>query len=310
MTDNDGVIYKVYDATKPGRVRYIGQTVRGVRARERGHWAEAKRLPESTIPMHRFLRKRPDDGVTVVFEVLETTPVEFLDDREIHWISFYRDIGQADLNVTDGGGGFRGRVYSEEEREAKRLSMMGRFRGDKAPSAKLTWEDVREIRKHRQLAWTSEEELAEIFGVNQMSINSILRNLYWVDEGFDPETIIPRPAYTHANNRQIPEETVREIRELRMREWVSEKEIARRYGLTRSNVNNILRAHRWPDPTYDPSKLIRAGGDGMGSKITPEQAEEIKGLRGSGLLQREIGDLYGISQTQVSRIFRGVRWKS
>lgn len=307
MDTKFGVVYRVFDANEPGRVRYVGQTINGLRSRERSHWGDARRSTRPLYPFARFLKKRPDDG-TVVFEEIETVPISELDEREIHWIAYYRGIGQADLNITDGGGGYRGRVYTDEEREAKRQYMLGRFRGELAPSAKLNWSQVREIRDRRQKSWVSEVELAEEYGITQMGINAILRNTYWVDEGFDPATIKVRPPETHANNRQIPLDMVQEIRALRMREWVPEKEIARRYGLTRSNVNNILRNHRWPDPDYKPELLVRAGGDGLGSKLTRNQADEIRLLKGSGLTQTRIGEMYGISQTQVSRIFRGVRW--
>lgn len=40
------------------------------------------------------------------------------------------------------------------------------------------------------------------------------------------------------------------------------------------------------------------------SKVTPEQAENIRELRISGLTYREIGEMYGYSISQVSRIVK------
>lgn len=307
MDEKLGLIYLVVDTREPDRVRYVGQTIKSLRARERSHWGDARRATRPKYPMQRFLKKRADDG-SVEFRVIEEVPQRDLDAREIHWIAYYRSLDQADLNVTDGGGGLRGRVYTDEEREAKRASMLGRFRGEDGPQSKLTWAEVRDIRTRRLESWTSEQDLATEYGISQMIVNKILRNEYWIDNEFAPDQVIKRPTQTYANNRQIPAEMVAEIRSLRMREWVPEAEIARRYGLTRSNVNNILRNHRWPDPEYDPALLVPAGGDGFGSKLTREQVDEIRSLKGTGLKQREIGEMYGVSQTQVSRIFRGVRW--
>lgn len=305
MVESTGFIYRVYDRREPNRTRYVGQTIKTVPIRARGHWRDARRL--SKYPIHHFLNKR--DVEDVVFEAIEEVPVSDLDRREVYWIAHYRSSGEADLNVTDGGSGFRGRKFSEEERKARREAMTGKYRGERHGNHKLTWEDVREIREVRAERWVSEQDLSIEYGVTQSVINKILRNMSWVDDEYDPSSVKPRPAETHANNRQITKELVDEIRQLRTREWVPESEIARRYRLTRSNVNNILRNHRWPDPNYDPAQLVQAGGDGLGSKLTSTQAAEIRSLKGTGLLQREIAEKYGISQTQVSRIFRNVRWR-
>ncbi len=44
------------------------------------------------------------------------------------------------------------------------------------------------------------------------------------------------------------------------------------------------------------------------SKLTEEQVLQIPKLRSQGLLQREIGDLFGVCQAQISRVLRGKQW--
>lgn len=44
------------------------------------------------------------------------------------------------------------------------------------------------------------------------------------------------------------------------------------------------------------------------SKLTEKQAIEVLSLKGK-MSQQKIGELYGIQQTQVGRIHRGLRWK-
>lgn len=44
------------------------------------------------------------------------------------------------------------------------------------------------------------------------------------------------------------------------------------------------------------------------SSLTLEQVREIRKLKNSGLLQREVGEMFGIRQGTVSAIYRGASW--
>lgn len=307
-SNRPGVVYTLTDKLEPDRVRYVGLTRRKPQVRLSGHWTEC--LNGGTRPVNNFMRKRLYDRSRVVMTVIdECATDEELKCAEIEWIAFYRSLGQADLNLTDGGEGMWGYRMSEEQKEAKRQSMIGRFRGEHyRGEVKLSWEKVREIRSRAKAQWVSQQDLADEYGVTQSVIMKVLLNRAWIDDDYDPSGLPSRPPESHANNRQTTREVVDAIRALRMREWVPEREIGRRYGLTRSNVQNILSGVRWPDPTYDPSKLVRAGGNGTGSKLTAEDVVRIKERCAAGEFQRVVAADYGIQQTQVSRIVRGVRW--
>jgi predicted DNA-binding protein (UPF0251 family) len=59
-----------------------------------------------------------------------------------------------------------------------------------------------------------------------------------------------------------------------------------------------------------PESVPRGESHGM-VKLTADQVEEIRRLYAEGLYyQRELGEMFGVSQTQVGRIVRGTRWKS
>lgn len=49
----------------------------------------------------------------------------------------------------------------------------------------------------------------------------------------------------------------------------------------------------------------------MGSgKLTPELAKQMRELRADqNLLQKEIGAMYGVSQTTVSQVLRGIKFR-
>ena len=289
MDEKTGIIYRAYLTTRPEDTLYVGATTVGVEKRRLQHLRGHNKTAFSD-----FLQTQDPD--TVVFEGVEEAPAPELSDLEIKWIAHYKSLGQARYNVHTGGGGFHGGPINPRK-------------GEELPWSKLSMEKAREIRGIRLREWVSESDLADRYGVTQSVIHRVLRNKIWVDPEFDPDTITTkRPPESHANNRQIDREVVDEIRALRMREWVSEPEIARRYGLTRSNVHNILSNVRWVDPEFDPAAVVQAGGNGLGSKLTVETVEAIRSYKGAGIAQREVAKLFGISQTQVSRIWRGVQW--
>lgn len=55
----------------------------------------------------------------------------------------------------------------------------GYFAPEEGPSAKLTWEQVREIRRTYVAGGTSQASLARQFGVAQASIGRLLSNQTW-----------------------------------------------------------------------------------------------------------------------------------
>lgn len=83
----------------------------------------------------------------------------------------------------------------------------------------------------------------------------------------------------------------------------SQPELARRYGLTQGGVSHIVRGNAYPDaggPIAEPR---------YGAKLTEEHVAAIRRLCATKTVpQNEIARMYGISQSQVSRIRTGVNW--
>ena len=306
MGEATGIVYRVRDLLNDSVV-YVGQTGGTLNERRTKHWSSIRSGRKA--PMIEFLRSRADRRETLVFEEVEVAPLGVLHEREAYWTTMYRDSGEPLLNVNTGGRVATTRPAVYDLSDGYTPSDRAINRGEDAYNAKLTWDIVRKMREIRAMVWVSQDELAATYGVSQGTIQSILANKSWYDAGYDPRTLAPKLAKVHANNRQVSEETVREIRELRKREWVPEPELARRYGLTRSNVHNILSGHRWPDPDWDPSMMVRAGGDGQGSTLTADDVREIKLLLRDKVPQAQIGARFGVTQGQVSRIARGLQWK-
>lgn len=95
--------------------KYIGQTIRPVRAR----WSAHKR--DTRYPIGRAIAKYGKENFR--FEILETVDSrEELDEREIYWIREFNTIRPTGYNLTEGG---KGVVPSEETREKFRKCNAG-----------------------------------------------------------------------------------------------------------------------------------------------------------------------------------------
>lgn len=96
------------------RVRYVGKTVGTIERRLVDHIQAAKR---SRLPVGRWIRKRALIGFRPIIKALEVTGPENWVERERFWIAFYRAVEPDMLNLTDGGDGLAGHVFSNEHRE-------------------------------------------------------------------------------------------------------------------------------------------------------------------------------------------------
>lgn len=119
--DRKGVIYGLH--TGDHVVRYIGQTVKvpSIRMREHRNFADKG----VDWPVYRWMRKSGSENIQMcIMEVVDNPSL--LDDREIALISEYRlTYPKSMLNVTDGGGGIRGYVFTEEQRKTLSAARMG-----------------------------------------------------------------------------------------------------------------------------------------------------------------------------------------
>lgn len=95
-----------------GAVRYVGKTVDTPWRRVRSHIYAAKR--GGKLPVHRFLLKY---GEPYHIKHLEWVPAgQDWAAREMFWIAKFRAEGNSLLNITDGGEGLAGLVFSDEHK--------------------------------------------------------------------------------------------------------------------------------------------------------------------------------------------------
>ena len=116
MAEKISGIYKI-TSKHNGKV-YIGQSI-DIYNRWRGHWKQVKRGDSDYI--HNAMRKYGKDDF--IFEIIERCPQDIINEREKYWIDFYDSYNNG-YNLTIGGEGIKGKVFSEEERENMRISSM------------------------------------------------------------------------------------------------------------------------------------------------------------------------------------------
>ena len=106
------VIYSLVDP-RSGQTRYVGKTARGMLARLISHKHAAKR---GQLPVNRWVMKLiRETGSGPIFNWIESVP-DGADwaEREMFWIAEMRRRGADLLNLTNGGEGCSGIVFSEE----------------------------------------------------------------------------------------------------------------------------------------------------------------------------------------------------
>jgi len=118
-----GVVYGVRIA-RTHEFRYVGITTAGAQRRFGQHLAKARASVRT--PFYDWLRKHKSEDV--VWEVLETVRSDLaaLGEAEIVWIALMRSTGHRLLNVSAGGLGPTGVVWTAEQREAARQRSLGR----------------------------------------------------------------------------------------------------------------------------------------------------------------------------------------
>lgn len=116
-------IYGLFDPLTT-ELRYIGKTVRSLQRRVVTHRAAVRLRPH--LPIYRWWRSLAVGGMEPEADVIEVVPAgDDWVECEQFWISYFRCIGCNLLNLTGGGEGTVGLVFSEAHRQNLRRSHMG-----------------------------------------------------------------------------------------------------------------------------------------------------------------------------------------
>lgn len=117
-------IYTLSDPVS-GDVRYVGKTIKTLKARLQIHVAHAKRGNKT----HRcnWIRSLIAQGLAPIIDEIEVVDdTARWADRETHWISKFSSEGARLTNATAGGEGSHGYIQTAEQRAKRSASLKGR----------------------------------------------------------------------------------------------------------------------------------------------------------------------------------------
>lgn len=115
--------FRTYDSAE---FRYVGMTTASMTVRERQHFKTANAGRKT--PFYDWLRREGRNAFPVSLEVL-FTDLDELAEAEVRWIEKLRRGGHRLLNLSDGGKGPNGHVWTEEQRKAAGDRARGRPTG-------------------------------------------------------------------------------------------------------------------------------------------------------------------------------------
>jgi hypothetical protein len=333
------LIYVLRDPSTKA-IRYVGKTTDTLKKRLKGHLSDARRGREDMV-LYRWLRLLMEQDLKPIIALVETVPPHMdWADREQHWIAYMRRNGFDLLNTSDGGESGNGlpshknpnvKLTPEQVNEIRtRYFASGisqRSLGKQYGVSECTiwniihgktWaeyegpiEPERFVRlpdstvltiRNRAATGESYQSIADDFGLSPSHVNQIaIGRLYPNVDG-----PITRKGSAGKNNGRakltIP--IVLEIRDLYATGSFSYSDLAVQFGVTASLIAQIVCGEIWRDIGGSIAKRKSA------CKINPKVAQEIRALYAMGDYSQEmLGVKFGVAQTTISQIIRGVRWR-
>ena len=163
-------IYKI--TAKHNNKIYIGQSI-DIYERWKSHWKQVNNGDSSYI--HNAMRKYGKNGF--VFEIIEKCSQDVINEREKYWIEYYDSYNNG-YNLTIGGEGVKGKVYSEDEKEIMRMKS---FKANKSKSV-LQIDTNGNIIKE----WRSCKEIGKVTNMQSSNIHHCLihDNGYYLAYGY------------------------------------------------------------------------------------------------------------------------------
>lgn len=315
--------------------RYIGSS-KGVKTRIREH----KRSLERGTHKNKHLSAAYEEcgSQNFSFSVLEYVTGDDLIEREQHFIDKYSACDrQKGYNISKKAGS--GGAYVKMGKRHRELASQNQ----KGRGKKLNWDLVKEIREKYNSKGLTQKQLAEEYSVTFSTISGIVRNKIWVDENYKlsdtkKKTRLSwetakeiRETYSAGNVTQkdlaavygvgidaihdivngiswneekytrkiVLQEQAEQIRILYEQGSKSQAQIADELGIPFRTVNRIIN-----------KKTKLRDVDDQRKKVTKENVEKIRKLYNEGEhTQKELGDLFGLTQTAVSAIIRNEIWR-
>lgn len=297
----------IYGLKKPnGPIRYVGKTSRSLKLRLAEHVRHAHN-PMRDCHRYKWIRKLDRQGQMPEIVALEIVDIDKWETAEQEWIERLMAEGH---NLVNGD-----------------ISGTGLFTGDWGVKgedhylSKLTEDDVIEVCELYATGKYTQDELAEIYEISSSNVHQIIRGKSWKH--------VQRPIVSsdaRERRRKVSDEDVVEISKAYATGSYTMGELAKRYGVSYQLIHLLVTGKKRPylkrpithaaDGDIEIKHLVKPGPkiglrgeQGPNSTLTKEQVKEIRRLYATGKYsQREIGEMFGVVQQNVSNVVRRQTW--
>lgn len=309
-----GCVYKltINRGEEKSSKSYIGQTINDLNLRLANH-KSCKSNPH--LPISRAINKYGWNNVEVEV-IFESEDIEQLNEKEIYYIEKFETRNQErGYNIREGG---KNSPLTKEMIE----NISRKHRGDKSRFAKLTWEQVNEVRQLYNYSDISSIELSKIYNMSVSAITSIINNIAWYDDKYERiQTKKVRKGENNSHSR-LTLEQVNEIRNLYFKGIYTLTYLAKKYNINRNHVTKILKNERWHDENYifdeekffeiEKSKMLmcNSGIDNKSRKLNLEQIKQIRELyKTKQYSHRKLAKIFNVTKSNIGNIVNNKTWK-
>ena len=164
------------------------------------------------------------------------------------------------------------------------------------------WVDGRGVKAHRVAYELANGPIPEGMVIRHTCGNPSCVNAEHLRVGTPAENARDMVNDGNQGNQKLTQDDAAEIRRLFAAGGISQREIARQYGVKPATIGAIIANETFPDPDYTPPpKIKRTAANFLG----PDKARQIRQLYAEGgMSQRELADRFDISLSAVSQIVR------
>lgn len=182
-------------------------------------------------------------------------------------------------------------------------------RGEGHGRAKLTEEQVHEIRRKYTGRYGDQSRMGREYGVSQSLIAKIVRGDIWTHLDDRPSTplVVPKG---YAHGAMLTEEQVYQIRENYNGSYGQQIALAREYGVPVSVVRKVLRGETWKQLKGTRFYIVPQGARHGRAKLTDGQVRWMRRLHNEkGVRIEALAKRYGIGRSIARDILSGKTWK-